>query len=373
MKTKTLGVYCHIPFCVKKCAYCDFYSGSFYPLADAYIDAILTEARLLKEKYPDAAVDTVYFGGGTPSSLTKEQLETLLTGIISVFSPISNAEITLEANPATLDEEKLSVLKQCGVNRISIGVQSADDNELEALTRLHTFEEFVRTYRLVKRYLSNVSLDLMYGLPNQTLDSFKKTLDEIISLDPEHISLYALKIEENTPFGKIRELLTLPDDDAVSDMYLYACEKLENIGFHQYEISNFAKQDSYSRHNLRYWEGKEYIGLGPSAHAYLDGIRYANAPDIHAYITKLTSNELPPRSEEYPLNEGDLLEEAIILPLRLTKGLDLKKLKDNHGLDLRPKLTPFIQGGFMLLNGDIVSFTPQGFLVSNTILSELIP
>ena len=182
-----------------------------------------------------------------------------------------------------------------------------------------------------------------------------------------------MKIEENTPFGKIRELLTLPDDDAVSDMYLYACEKLENIGFHQYEISNFAKQDSCSRHNLRYWEGKEYIGLGPSAHAYLDGIRYANAPDIHAYITKLTSNELPPRSEEYPLNEGDLLEEAIILPLRLTKGLDLKKLKDNHGLDLRPKLTPFIQGGFMRLNGDIVSFTPQGFLVSNTILSELIP
>ena len=378
MKTnRDIGIYCHLPFCQRKCAYCDFYSGCFYDLADAYIDAILKEADRYAMEYPKLSVSTLYLGGGTPSSLTEKQLERLLNGLFDRFDLTEVLEVTVEANPATLDEKKLIALKKAGVTRISIGVQSTDDRELETLSRLHSFEEFLETYRLVTRYFDNVSLDLMFGLPDQTVESFELTLRRITALSPAHISLYALKIEEGTRFGQMRDSLALPDDDAVATMYLLANRILTEFGYEQYEISNYARQGCLSKHNLRYWEGKEYIGLGPAAHSYFDGVRYANKADIHAYVNALHSGDIPKRSEEYRMMRDDLLEEAIILPLRLVKGLDTSRLFDTYGYDILSEsadlIALYIKEGYMKLDGTVLSFTPKGFLVSNTILSELIP
>lgn len=378
MKTKRdIGIYCHVPFCQKKCAYCDFYSGCFYELADRYIEAIIKEASTYASACPKLSVSTVYFGGGTPSSLTADQLRRLIDGILSRFSISDDAEITLEANPATLDVDKLSILRSAGVNRLSIGVQSASDRELCGLSRIHTYEQFLDTYRMSGRYFDNISLDLMYGLPEQTEESFLATLNKIIELAPMHISLYALKIEPNTPFYRLQNELRLPDDDTVVSMYLNAVDILVQNGYHQYEISNFARQDSRSKHNLRYWEGKEYIGLGPSSHSYYDGVRYAITSDIHAYLSAIEASQHPKLKEEYRLTESDLLEEGIILPLRLTSGLDLDQLFEKFGYDLMKEsgdfITRFCQAGYMKMNGSVLSFTPKGFLVSNTILSELIP
>lgn len=378
MKTKRdIGIYCHVPFCIKKCAYCDFYSGCFYDLADRYIDALLSEAAVYAKKYPDLSVSTLYFGGGTPSSLTKEQLIRLIGGIQRLFFVSHDAEITLEANPATLDADKLIALKNAGVNRISIGVQSADDNELKTLSRLHSYNDFLSTYSLVKKYFENVSLDLMFGLPDQTVDRLEATLDRILSLDPAHISLYALKIEEGTLFSKNQDKYAFPDEDSVSEMYIRAHDILEQYGYSQYEISNYAKQDSFSRHNLRYWEGKEYLGLGPAAHSYFNKARYANKPDIYQYIASLEAGEMPEKSELYTLKGEDLLEEAIILPLRLTKGLDTERLRTEHRYDIlsvcKTKIEFYLKEGYMTLHDGVLAFTSKGFLVSNTILSELLP
>ena len=195
----------------------------------------------------------------------------------------------------------------------------------------------------------------------------------MISLDPSHISLYALKIEEGTPFDRIKETLSLPDDDTVSDMYLMSGELLDSAGYLQYEISNYAKHGRLSKHNLRYWEGKSYIGLGPSAHSYWQGIRYANSSDLDGYIRSLSNGTVPVRSEEYHLDQNDLLEEAIILPLRTTRGLDVECLQLTYGYDIRNKLSPYLLNGFMIMEGSFVKFTRKGFLVSNSILSDLLP
>lgn len=378
MKTKrAVGLYVHLPFCHKKCSYCDFYSVNFYAYAEDYIDALLKEATYYRDLGYDFEIDTVYFGGGTPSSLNPIQLTRLISGLFDLLKPSVNAEITLEANPATLDREKLEVLKACGVSRMSMGVQSANNAELRALSRRHSFDDFLATYRLASEYFDNISLDLMFGLPDQTLASFENTLQETLSLSPKHISLYALKVEENTPFGRMGDALVLPDEDAVAEMYLLANRLLTEHGFEQYEISNYARQGCCSKHNLRYWQGKEYIGLGAAAHSYFDGVRYANSSDILSFIERMMQGKLPMRSEEYRLTNGDRLEEAIILPLRLTAGLDLAKLQADFGYDLygenREKIDSYIRDGFMQRDEQRISFTPRGFLVSNTILSELLP
>ena len=377
MKTKDIGIYCHIPFCLKKCAYCDFYSGCFYEYADRFVDAIINEASIYAGHYPELKVSTVYFGGGTPSSLSSIQLEKLIKGVLSLFQIDADAEITLEANPATLDVEKLTILKKCGINRLSMGVQSSDNQELSTLSRLHTYEEFLETYTLTKSYIGNISLDLMYGLPDQTLDSFERSLRDIISLNPAHISLYALKIEPDTPFYHMADRLNLPSDDTVAEMYLLAHTILESEGYRQYEISNYAKQGSFSRHNLRYWQGKEYLGLGPSAHSYYDNVRDANISDITSYLEALERGFLPERVEREILDKSDLMEEAILLSMRLVSGLDLKSLQKCFHYDLLKEkgrlIESYCKEGFLKCQNDKLSFTTKGFLVSNTIISELLP
>ena len=374
---KKLGLYVHIPFCLKKCAYCDFYSQTDYSLSDDYLSALLREAEIMGERYAERVVDTVYIGGGTPSSLTPDALDRFLKGLRKHFSIEQGVEFTLEANPATLDENKLAVLQKNGVNRLSIGLQSACDSELKTLSRIHSFEEFEATYRLARKWISNISLDLMFGLPEQTALSFQKTLDAAVSLHPDHISLYALKIEEGTPFAQKEETLALPSEDIVSDMYLFACSFLKNAGYHQYEISNFARQGCSSRHNLRYWKREDYVGLGPSAHSFVNGRRYANARDIGGYIRALSSGILPPHSEDYAVTPSEALEEEIMLRLRLSEGLDMAYLEEKTGYAMEKtaarKIQRYLDNGFMKQTNHTIAFTPRGFLVSNTILTDLLP
>jgi len=374
---REIGLYVHLPFCIRKCAYCDFYSGNFYEYADRYIDALLKEANRYAKEYKNLKISTLYFGGGTPSSLSSEQLFRLISGLFRVFDFSDNAEITLEANPATLDEEKLSVLQKNDVNRLSIGAQSCQEKELSVLGRLHGYEDFLETYALACRYFDNISLDMMFGLPEQTVEGFRDSLEKIVRLSPQHISLYALKIEEGTRFYEKRNSLSLPSEDDVSDMYLLANDYLTQMGYLQYEISNYAKQGSLSKHNLAYWQGKEYIGLGAAAHSYFDGVRYANSPDISAYITAMERDKLPPKSELTVLSDAERLTERIMLSLRLTEGLDCDKLLREFHYDIRSKNEKFlhtcIQEGYMIFSDHKLSFTPKGFLVSNSILSELIP
>ena len=373
----SLGLYVHIPFCVKKCAYCDFYSKTDYSVSDLYLNALLTEASIVSEQYRGRWIDTVYIGGGTPSSLSASQLAVLLSSLQEIFDIADEAEVTLEANPATLDEEKLSVLKANGVNRLSIGLQSASNQELEMLSRIHSYEDFEKTFNLARQYIDNISLDLMFGLPNQTEKSFQKTLARAVAFQPSHISMYALKIEEGTPFYRMEETLLLPSEDEVANMYLYACDFLEKAGFHQYEISNFAKQGCLSRHNFRYWKREAYIGLGPAAHSFVDGRRYANERNLNAYIQSLSKGNLPLRSEDGRLSFQEEVEEEIMLHLRTTDGLDLVYLKDKFGYTMEKiaaqKIQEYIKQGFLVQKGTKVAFTPRGFLVSNTIISDLLP
>ena len=374
---KELELYIHIPFCIRKCAYCDFYSQTDYSVSDIYLQALLTEAKTLSQQHQGRLVDTVYIGGGTPSSLSAAQLNLLLKALHGTFAIAEDAEFTLEANPATLDEEKLSVLKDCGVNRLSIGLQSASNQELGTLSRVHSYEDFEKTYYLARRYIDNISFDLMFGLPDQTEESFQKTLERAVAFQPNHISMYALKIEEGTPFHRIEETLSLPSEDEVANMYLNACDFLEKAGFQQYEISNFARQGCLSRHNLRYWKREEYIGLGPAAHSYVDGRRYANAKDLRAYIRSLSEGKLPPVSEDVSLSRQEEVEEEIMLSLRTTDGLDLTYLEEVLGYAMKKtvalKIQEYVKHGFLTQKGNVIAMTPRGFLVSNTIISDLLP
>ncbi|MBQ4121844.1 MAG: radical SAM family heme chaperone HemW [Clostridia bacterium] len=373
----SFGLYVHIPFCLKKCAYCDFFSQTDYSIANAYLQALLTEASMVSEQYRERTIDTVYIGGGTPSSLSASQLAVLLGGLRERFHINADAEFTLEANPATLDEEKLGVLRSNGVNRLSLGLQSASNTELCTLSRIHSYEDFEKTYSLARQYIDNISLDLMFGLPDQTEGSFRDTLNRAVSLKPNHISMYALKIEEGTPFHRMGEKLSLPSEDEVANMYLYACDFLEKAGFQQYEISNFARQGCLSRHNLRYWKRKEYIGIGPAAHSFIGGRRYANQKDLAAYIQALSRWEIPPRSEEITLSLQDEIEEEIMLKLRTTAGLDMVYLKEKFGYAIEKtaasKIREYVKHGFLTHKGNTIAFTPRGFLVSNTVIADLLP
>ncbi len=373
----TLGLYVHIPFCVKKCAYCDFYSQTDYSVADAYLKALLTEASMISEQHRERSIDTVYIGGGTPSSLSASQLSVLLCSLQEMFHIADGAEVTLEANPATLDEEKLRVLQANGVNRLSIGLQSASNRELGTLSRIHSYEDFEKTYRLARQYIDNISLDLMFGLPDQTEESFQNTLSLAVAFEPNHISVYALKIEEGTPFYRMEEKLALPSEDEVANMYLHACDFLEKAGFHQYEISNFARQGCFSRHNFRYWNREEYIGLGPAAHSFVRDRRYANGKDIIAYIQALSEKKLPPRNEDVTLSFEEVIEEEIMLKLRTTAGLDMAYLDEVFGYAIgktaAQKIQHYVKNGFLVQKGTAIALTPRGFLVSNTIISDLLP
>lgn len=364
------GLYIHIPFCIKKCKYCDFNSFSACQKEeDAYLSALFLEMQ----KYRGEAVDTIFIGGGTPTSLSPEQLESLLKNIRNTFVLSKNYEFTIEANPKTLDKEKLEVLKKYGVNRLSIGVQSFNDNELIKLGRVHTGLEAEETINLAKEYFDNISIDLMCSIPDQTKESFLKNLEKACSLNPTHISCYSLILEEGTPLYDEAEKgnLNLPDEDTEREIYDIACHEMEKHGYLQYEISNFAKSGFESRHNTKYWSCDEYIGIGLSAHSYLDGIRFSNTDDFSSYIKgEFLSGEREVLSKE------DKMSEFMFLGLRMTKGISKTEFRNRFSENLEEvfekPLLKFKKMGMIEEENDTIRLLKKAISVSNQILCEFI-
>ncbi|MBQ8287885.1 MAG: radical SAM family heme chaperone HemW [Clostridia bacterium] len=364
---KRIGLYIHIPFCLKKCAYCDFYSipGRDEALQNRYINALTLHMKTLSATMEDRAFDTVYIGGGTPGLLSAEMLTALMNGIRENFTLAEDAEITLETNPAVADEAKFRVMRSLGINRLSMGMQSSEQAVLKTLGRLHTFDQFAETFGEARRAgFKNLSADVMYALPGQTVDGLLETLHSLIALSPEHISMYGLKVEENTPFGRMGERLALPDEDTQCEMYARACELLEESDYHRYEISNFAKARYESRHNLRYWQREEYLGMGPASHSFVDGVRYSYPHSIEDYITALEQGRLPDVDSHVTLTPAEAKNEEIMLGLRLAKGIVATD-------ELQKKCENYLRYGFMERKDERIAFTTKGFLVSNTILAEL--
>ena len=352
---KHLGIYIHIPFCRSKCPYCDFFSLVKTDTAAAYIEAV--NCRLKQFQTGEYKADTLYIGGGTPSVLTGEQVASMIETVKKHYG--TPAEITVECNPSDVDETFLRRIYTAGANRLSFGMQSAVDSERRALGRRADRVQVEKAVRLAADSgFANISLDLMLGIPHQTADSLHESICFCGSLPVQHISAYILKIEEGTYFGKHRDALTLPDEDATADLYLQAVEELEAAGFRQYEISNFAKPGYESRHNLKYWHLEEYLGIGAAAHSFVCGRRFYYERDIAGFIAG---------AEPVDDGAGGDREEAVMLALRLREGVETALLSDSA----RQKI-PFLkaQGYVTELDGR-VSFTPQGFLISNTLIAEL--
>lgn len=364
----SLGLYLHIPFCVKKCDYCDFYSVTDAALMDAYTDALVREIRLYGEKAAGYVTDTVYLGGGTPSYLGEARLCRILRAVRKHFSLAENAEITIECNPESTDRRLLEALLSSGANRLSFGVQAAHDDELRRIGRIHDFEKAKNAVLLARSCgFHNISLDLMYGLPGQTQEMFLDSLSQCLALEPTHLSCYGLKLEPATKMG--RENPTLPDDDAQADTYLAMCGELRRHGFEHYEISNFALPGFRSRHNSRYWDLSEYIGLGPGAHSLFDGRRFAFPRDIAAFIdgTAAVRNE-----EEVP--DFERQNEYLMVRLRTSDGVDLRDLEKRYNIDSTPYEKVFSalrRPGLTEKSGTRWHLTEAGFLVSNSIINMI--
>ena len=379
MKTaaKPLGLYVHIPFCKQKCAYCDFYSLSGNErLMDDYTDALCAH---LTETAPFAAghtVDTVYFGGGTPSYLGEKRLVQILKTILKKYRVDRHAEITLEANPDSAGDQKaLKALRKAGFNRISLGMQSACDQELREIGRIHTMDQVraaVETAR--KAGFDNLSLDLIYGLPHQTQDRWAANLAAAVDLAPDHLSCYGLKVEEGTPLYTRREDAGLPGDDLQADMYLYTVDYLRRFGYFQYEISNFARTGRESRHNLKYWTLGEYAGFGPGAHSDFGDVRYAYEKDLAGYIRGVREGT-PMLSENDRIPPMDRDTEWLMLGLRTVRGLDPKDFEQRFRRRFSmflPFLTQCEQAGYAVYEEDRCHLTPKGFLVSNQIIGGML-
>lgn len=365
---KPLGIYVHIPFCKSKCEYCDFYSlgGSRdRRTTDQYLQALADHIRETGRLAPDYTVDTVYFGGGTPSFFGAENLVKILDELQKRFHFGADPEITLEANPdSAQDISALRQLHDAGFDRLSLGMQSADDAELRRIGRVHTHAQTVRAVENARAAgFDNLSLDLIYGLPEQTMTCWQANLDAALSLAPEHLSCYGLKVEEGTPLFARRERFTLPDDDAQADMYLSAVGLLARQGYEQYEISNFCRPGRASRHNSRYWTLAEYLGFGPGAHSDFGGERFALARDLDAYLAGHTVY-----SERSAPSARERETERVMLALRTTRGVAADTLPEAA----RRILRNCEAHGLAHLSGGFYALTPRGFLVSNAILVDLL-
>lgn len=372
MTTDARGLYVHIPFCVKKCSYCDFcsYSYSSIDWRDKYIDVLCEEIASYKKD--NLAIDTIFFGGGTPSLLTPTEFCKIADVIKESFRVLPGCEFTVEANPRTLDREKLTAFVNSGVNRLSIGLQSIHKNELKILGRIHDYDDFLASYRLAEECgINNLNVDLMYGIPEQTKESFLQTLEQIASLSPDHISLYGLILEEGTPLYDRRCQIAFPTQDEECDMYYLATDYLGSLGYSHYEISNYARRGRECAHNLKYWRDREYIGVGLAAYSYYKNLRFGNSDRIDEYLSGCFG--LKDREE---LSNEDRAYEYVMLGLRLAEGISLSEYKSRFGMDFilgrEKKLDKLCKAGYLIISSDRLSLTEKGFYVSNSIINELI-
>lgn len=371
MTNKSLGLYVHIPFCKRKCSYCDFCSGAGYTQAErhAYIERLVEEIKGYKSK-PKKKLTSIFFGGGTPSLLTGKEFEKITRSIKENFEISEDFEFTVEANPGTLDREGLLEYKRLGVNRLSIGLQSIHENELKILGRIHNYEDFVTVFRMAREVgFDNINVDLMYSIPEQNSESLKKTLDAVLSLSPEHISAYSLILEEGTPLYENRGSYSFPDDDVDAQNYDLICRTLSQNGYLHYEISNYARNGRESRHNLIYWRAKEYIGVGVSAHSYYGGVRYSNSSSFNDYLNGVSG-------DKRPLSARERAYEYVMLGLRLGTGISLSKYKEKFGEDFLLGREEIIgrlrENGLLDMREDRIFLTEKGLYVSNAVLVELL-
>lgn len=390
MNTKNVGLYIHIPFCKQKCQYCDFksYAGK-EKFIDTYIRWLEFELkgvgegnRLDYENNLDdlAVVKSIYIGGGTPSFIDGKYIEEILSIANEYYTVDDNAEITIEVNPGTIDKDKFETYLRSGINRISIGLQSTYDRLLKELGRIHTYEDFLNTYNLARSVgFKNINVDLMLGLPNQSLQDLEESLKEIIKLNPEHISVYSLIIEEGTLFYKKLEMneIVLPDDELERKMYWGTKKKLENAGYVHYEISNFAKPGFESKHNLSCWNQEEYIGIGVAAHSYTNDVRYSNIDSIEEYIKNYEEDN---ETDNFVFHEKQTkiskMKEFMMLELRKIQGIRIQDFKNKFGENpiylYRKELEKLVNEELLEIDGDIIKLTNKGIDLANLVWEEFV-
>lgn len=375
---KEVGIYVHIPFCKRKCYYCDFVSyDNKYEKIDSYVETVKKEIEDTSNEFTkNHIVSTIYFGGGTPSFLESKYIKLLLENIRRNFNVSSNAEITLEVNPGTITEEKLKTYQMCGINRLSIGLQTTNDNLLKKIGRIHTYSEFLSTYNLARKLgFSNINVDLIFSLPDESLDDLKLDLEKIIELSPEHISTYSLIVENGT---KIKELIeenadgyNLPSEDIERQMYWYIKNTLEEKGYRHYEISNFAKEGYESKHNLNCWNQKEYFGFGAAAHSFIDGIRFSNKKILSEYIFNFKSRDI-----EEKMNREELAKEYMMLGLRKIDGVSISEFERKFNLNpllyFRFEISKLTDEDLIEVDLDDIKLTKKGLDFANIVWEEFI-
>lgn len=376
-----MELYIHIPFCARKCAYCDFLSfPKSKEIMHQYVRKLIEEVQWAGKQYRGRAVSSIFIGGGTPSILEAEQMTEIMQAVRDSFYIEETAEISIEANPGTVTEEKLLAYKAAGINRISFGLQSADAGELQVLGRIHTYEEFLESYRMARACgFDNINVDLMSALPDQTVESWEETLTRVADLEPEHISAYSLIIEEGTPFfekyGEDRGEGILPDEDSEREMYHRTKTILKDRGYERYEISNYAKPGRECRHNIGYWTGIPYLGLGLGASSYIDGCRFCNNSDLESYL----SGDVGERFDEIVLTEQDMQEEYFFVGLRLVKGVSVKGFEERFGVTaesvypgLMDRLIRERAAEMSEEDGEFFRLTDFGMDVSNYIMAQFL-
>lgn len=373
---REIGIYIHIPFCVKKCNYCDFksYEGKIL-MAPQYIQALKEEIRQRAKKLKEVKVSTIYIGGGTPSYLKPEQILEVMECIKENFKFVEEVpEITIEVNPGSIIREKLVVYKKAGINRLSIGLQTTDNDVLMNIGRIHRYASFLETYQLAREIgFSNINVDLMIGLPGQTMEMVEETLEQVLKLNPEHISLYSLILEEGTKLYRAyqkKRLRNLPSEEEERKMYWYAKAELEHQGYKHYEISNFAKPGYKSKHNVDCWKQKEYIGFGSAAHSYLNGVRSSNSEEIEEYIAnnKVIIHEKQTRDEQ--------MKEYMMLGLRMLEGVSISEFKnkfvDNPIYIFREELDKLDEEELLEIDGNSIKLTKKGIDLANLVWEEFV-
>ncbi len=373
-----LSLYIHIPFCVKKCLYCGFYSTQYSEEhADEFLSGLRQEAATRGDPFRGRAFESIYIGGGTPTALSLDQFN-CLSGIVREHFRVSpGAEFTVEANPNTVTEQKLERLLACGVNRLSLGVQSFSDDVLRVLGRLHTAAEAMDAVTCARKAgFQNIGIDLIYGIPGQTAPLWRESLERAVELRPEHISAYSLSLDEGTRFTREVEAgrLALPDEETVAEMYELAVSALTRAGYRRYEISNFSLTGFECRHNMHYWKRGEYLGLGPGAWSFISGRRCSNIPDVREYNRRLSTGSNPVGYEE-TVRPEQAAAEALMLGLRTEAGIELGRFEQEHGKPAAERLAKNIERlngrGLVSLSSGCLRLAGRGILLSNDVIGRL--
>lgn len=378
---KKISLYIHIPFCAKKCNYCDFlsFAGCSEPEQEAYLRKLLQEMDCYREVAGEYQVISIFVGGGTPSILQEGLVEQLFHKLYSVWNISEEAEITIECNPGTLTSRKLAEYRTCGINRLSLGLQSADNRELKQLGRIHNYDQFVANYQLAREAgFRNINIDIMSALPGQTRNSYGRTLAKVLELSPEHLSVYSLTIEEGTALAGSRELLEqLPSEKAERDMYHYTKTILKGMGYERYEISNYAKPGYACRHNQVYWTGGEYLGLGLGAASYWNGNRFENTKNMQEYLYEWENGAITGiRKNLIPDTRQSQMEEFMFLGLRMMQGVSRTEFETRFGSSMEDVygevIRFYVEQGYLIWKQDYLQFTEPGIDVSNYILADFL-